>query len=60
MVDQQEQIKTICVNWMKLMDKDHSGSVNEQEFYDSFKKMSGVTEPSKAEMEALFKEFDID
>lgn len=44
------------------MDKDHSGSVNEQEFQDSFEKLAkmGVTEPSKAEMEALFKEFDLD
>lgn len=60
MLEQQELIKAIALNWMKLMDKDRSGSVNEKEFMASFKEMKGVAEPTMPEMQALFKEFDLD
>ena len=59
-MEQQATIKAMAIKWMNLMDKDHSGQIIEREFIESFKKMTGVTEPTKAEMEALFKEFDLD
>lgn len=55
-----DQVKAIAVGWMGLMDKDRSGSVNKQEFKDSFRRIKVPDAFSEPEMEMLFREFDLD